>query len=219
MLVPHLNLCNWAGFRDSAAKSGKPGHNRDIGTNSGTVPAKLGHLATMHLRGTIETKDQFCHVYIMILIYMCLSSLLLSRSLSLSLFLSHLSYSCARIPRTHPVFQSGTVPLVHQTWRGIREVVPEQCSWHSPAEPWQSPASGHHSPLSLHPRYPPRNRNELQYMSRFFFLSLWVSLSLSLLYSLTNKSKYFAQFLVTCTCICYNTHIHVQVNMYVCMDT
>ena len=40
-------LCNRAGFRDNAAKSGKPGHNRDIGPNSRTVPAKPGHLATM----------------------------------------------------------------------------------------------------------------------------------------------------------------------------
>ena len=46
MLVPHLHLCNRAGFRDNAAKSGKPGHNRDIGPKTGTVPAKLGHLAT-----------------------------------------------------------------------------------------------------------------------------------------------------------------------------
>ena len=49
MLVPHLHLYNRAGFRDNAAKSGKPGHNRDIGPNSGTVPAKPGHLATMIL--------------------------------------------------------------------------------------------------------------------------------------------------------------------------
>ena len=47
MLVPHLHLYNRAGFRDNAAKSGKPGHNRDIGPNSGTVPAKPGHLPTM----------------------------------------------------------------------------------------------------------------------------------------------------------------------------
>ena len=45
--MPHLHLYNRAGFRDNAAKSGKPGHNRDIGPNSGTVPAKPGHLATM----------------------------------------------------------------------------------------------------------------------------------------------------------------------------
>ena len=45
--MPHLHLCNRAGFRDNAAKSGKPGHNRDIGPKSGTVPAKPGHLATM----------------------------------------------------------------------------------------------------------------------------------------------------------------------------
>ena len=45
--MPHLHLCNRAGFRDNVAKSGKPGHNRDIGPNSGTVPAKPGHLATM----------------------------------------------------------------------------------------------------------------------------------------------------------------------------
>ena len=43
----HLHLCNRAGIRDSAAKSGQLGHNRDIGPNSGTVPAKPGHLATM----------------------------------------------------------------------------------------------------------------------------------------------------------------------------
>ena len=43
MLVPHLHLYNRARFRDNAAKSGKP----DIGPNSGTVPAKPGHLATM----------------------------------------------------------------------------------------------------------------------------------------------------------------------------
>ena len=48
MLVPHLHLCNRAGFRDNAVKSGKLGHNRDIGLNSGTVPGKPGHLATMH---------------------------------------------------------------------------------------------------------------------------------------------------------------------------
>ena len=30
-----------------SAKSGKPGHNRDIGANSGTVPTKPGHLVTM----------------------------------------------------------------------------------------------------------------------------------------------------------------------------
>ena len=51
MLVPHLHLCNQAGFRDNAAKSGKPGHNRDIGPKSGTVPAKPGHLATMGQTG------------------------------------------------------------------------------------------------------------------------------------------------------------------------
>ena len=45
--MPHLHLCNRAGFRDNAAKSGKPGHNRDIGPKTGTVPAKPGHLATM----------------------------------------------------------------------------------------------------------------------------------------------------------------------------
>ena len=49
LLVPHLHLCNRAGFRDNAAKSGKLGHNRDIGPNSGTVPAKPGHLATVML--------------------------------------------------------------------------------------------------------------------------------------------------------------------------
>ena len=48
--MPHLHLYNRAGFRDNAAKSGKPGHNRDIGPNSGTVPAKPGHLATMLLQ-------------------------------------------------------------------------------------------------------------------------------------------------------------------------
>ena len=36
MFVPHLHLCNRAGFRDNSAKSGKPGHNRDVGPNSGT---------------------------------------------------------------------------------------------------------------------------------------------------------------------------------------
>ena len=36
-----------AGIRDNATKSGKPGHNRDIGPNSRTVLAKQGHLATM----------------------------------------------------------------------------------------------------------------------------------------------------------------------------
>ena len=46
--MPHLHLCNRAGFRDNAAKSRKPGHNRDIGPKTGTVPAKPGHLATMH---------------------------------------------------------------------------------------------------------------------------------------------------------------------------
>ena len=40
--MPHLHL--W----DNAAKSGKPGHNRDIVPKIGTVPAKPGHLATMH---------------------------------------------------------------------------------------------------------------------------------------------------------------------------
>ena len=35
MLVPHLHLCNQAGFQDNAAKSGKPGHNRGIGPNTG----------------------------------------------------------------------------------------------------------------------------------------------------------------------------------------
>ena len=45
--MPHLHLCNRAGIRDNAEKSGKPGHNRDIRPNSGTVPAKPGHLATM----------------------------------------------------------------------------------------------------------------------------------------------------------------------------
>ena len=45
--MPHLHLCNRAGFWDNAAKSGKPGHNRDIGPKTGTVPAKPGHLATM----------------------------------------------------------------------------------------------------------------------------------------------------------------------------
>ena len=39
--------CYRAGIRDNVAKSGKPGHNRDIGPNSRTVPAKQGHLATM----------------------------------------------------------------------------------------------------------------------------------------------------------------------------
>ena len=38
--MPHLHLCNRAGFRDNAAKLGKPGHNRDIGPKTGTVPAK-----------------------------------------------------------------------------------------------------------------------------------------------------------------------------------
>ena len=47
--MPHLHLCNRAGFRDNAAKSGKPGHNRDIGPKTGTIPAKPGHLATMLL--------------------------------------------------------------------------------------------------------------------------------------------------------------------------
>ena len=47
MFVSYLHLCNRAGFRDNAAKSGKPGHNRDIGPKTGTVPAKSGHLATM----------------------------------------------------------------------------------------------------------------------------------------------------------------------------
>ena len=42
-----VSQCSRAGFQHSAAKSGKPGHNRDIGPNSGTVPAKLGHSATM----------------------------------------------------------------------------------------------------------------------------------------------------------------------------
>ena len=51
--MPHLHLCNRAGFRDNAAKSGKPGHNRDIGPKSGTVPAKPGHLATMVSEGTV----------------------------------------------------------------------------------------------------------------------------------------------------------------------
>ena len=50
--MPHLHLCNRAGIRDNAAKSGKPGHNRDIGPNSGTIPAKPGHLATMQLSGS-----------------------------------------------------------------------------------------------------------------------------------------------------------------------
>ena len=45
MLVPHLHLCNRGGFRDNAAKSGKPGH---IGPNCGTVLAKPGYLATMY---------------------------------------------------------------------------------------------------------------------------------------------------------------------------
>ena len=35
--MPHLHLCNRAGFRDNAAKSGKPGHNRDIGPKTGTL--------------------------------------------------------------------------------------------------------------------------------------------------------------------------------------
>ena len=47
----HLHLCNRAGFRDNAAKSGKPGHNRDIGPKTGTVPAKPGHLAAMTTPG------------------------------------------------------------------------------------------------------------------------------------------------------------------------
>ena len=47
--MPHLHLCNRAGFRDNAAKSGKPGHNWDIGPKTGTVPAKPGHLATMKI--------------------------------------------------------------------------------------------------------------------------------------------------------------------------
>ena len=56
--MPHLHLCNRAGFRDNAAKSGKPGHNRDIGPKSRTVPAKPGHLATMKLR--LATYDFQC---------------------------------------------------------------------------------------------------------------------------------------------------------------
>ena len=45
MLVPHLHLCNQAGFWDNAAKSGKLGHNRDIGPNTGTVrPGQTGTL-------------------------------------------------------------------------------------------------------------------------------------------------------------------------------
>ena len=47
MLEPHPHLCNRAGFRDITIKSGNPGHNRDIGLNSGIVPAIPGRLATM----------------------------------------------------------------------------------------------------------------------------------------------------------------------------
>ena len=35
--MPHLHLCNRAGFRDNAAKSGKPGHNRDCPGQTGTL--------------------------------------------------------------------------------------------------------------------------------------------------------------------------------------
>ena len=52
MLEPHPHLCNWAVFRDTATKSGNPGHNRDIGPNSGTVPDILGELATMDVMVT-----------------------------------------------------------------------------------------------------------------------------------------------------------------------
>ena len=57
--MPHLHLCNRAGFRDNAAKLGKPGHNRDIGPKTGTVPAKPGHLATMHIMRVLELGFNF----------------------------------------------------------------------------------------------------------------------------------------------------------------
>ena len=56
--MPHLHLYNRAGFRDNAAKSGKAGHNRDIGPNFGTVPAKSGHLATMQKAPKEETLSE-----------------------------------------------------------------------------------------------------------------------------------------------------------------
>ena len=55
--MPHLHLCNRAGFRDNAAKLGKPGHNRDIGPKTGTVPAKPGHLATMRKSSNYSAKE------------------------------------------------------------------------------------------------------------------------------------------------------------------
>ena len=58
--MPHLHLCNRAGFRDNATESGKLGHNRDIGPKSGTVPAKPGHLATMHNIMCICTRAYGC---------------------------------------------------------------------------------------------------------------------------------------------------------------
>ena len=75
MLVPHLHLCNRAVFRDNAANSGKPGHNRDIGPNSGTVPAKPGHLATMYIgpresRLAVNLGDRFSYNLMLIRIYL-----------------------------------------------------------------------------------------------------------------------------------------------------
>lgn len=50
MLVPHpyMYQCNRAGFRDSATKSGNPRHDWDIVTNSRSVLAIPGWLATMY---------------------------------------------------------------------------------------------------------------------------------------------------------------------------